>query len=218
MSVCVGLIMYGPYWLFSFLHMCRCYNADTADFTLWPPNPYDPFLLISSSSLHLCSAKGYFQQLEYKTALRDLQISHWSCDYASVSLHPHPGHSSWNGMGCSSAVPVSGKGSPLPVHVFRKPDAGHWCHQLLQEHLLTLIVLELVANENQRFHEGTLLHLCQEQLIGEELLHMVIKHVKIGLQINRKRKTEVVKSDFQSEVVTHGRWKEDQGIPGRSGL
>lgn len=94
MSVCVGLIVYGPYWLFSFLHMRRCYNADTADLTLWPPNPYDTFLLISSSSLHLRSARGYFQQLEYKTALRDLQISHWSRDYDLVSLHPHPGHSS----------------------------------------------------------------------------------------------------------------------------
>lgn len=73
------------------------------------------------------------------------------------------------------------------MHVFRKPDAGHGCHQLLQKHLLTLVVLELVTNENQGFHEGTLLHLCQEQLIGEELLHMVIQHVKIGLHFTKKK-------------------------------
>lgn len=82
------------------------------------------------------------------------------------------------------------------MHLFRKPDAGHGCHQLLYEQLLTLIVLELVADENQGFHEGTLLHLRQEQLIGEELLHVVIQHVKIGLFHKGKKTPEVVKVWF----------------------
>lgn len=83
------------------------------------------------------------------------------------------------------------------MHVFRKPDAGYRCHQLLEEHLLTLVVLELVADENQGFHEGTLLHLCQQQLVGQELLHMVVQHVKTGLYIRERETQRWRRSDFQ---------------------
>lgn len=68
-----------------------------------------------------------------------------------------------------------------PAHFLRKPDAGHRRHQLLQEHLLALVVLEVVADEHQSLHESTLLHLREQQLVGEQLLHVAVQRVKTGL-------------------------------------
>ncbi|KPP66362.1 cystatin-M-like, partial [Scleropages formosus] len=61
------------------------------------------------------------------------------------------------------------------------PSHNHGGHELLQEGLLLLIVLELVADEHQSFHQGALLHLGEQQLIGKELLHVAVEHVKAWL-------------------------------------
>lgn len=51
---------------------------------------------------------------------------------------------------------------PVPLHLRGEPQASNGGHELLQKSLLPLVVLELVADEDEGLHKCTLLHLGQE--------------------------------------------------------
>lgn len=71
-----------------------------------------------------------------------------------------------------------------PRHLLREPVSSNWSHELLQESLLFTEVFKLVTDENKCFHQSTFLHLSQQQIIGEQLLHMCVEHVKARLKTN----------------------------------
>lgn len=74
-------------------------------------------------------------------------------------------------------------------HLVGGPASGHSGHELLQEVFLLVVVFELVTDEDQSLYQSTLLHLGQQGLVGEQLLHLIIQYVKTWLQRERERCT-----------------------------
>lgn len=84
-----------------------------------------PFFPYTSELKVVFSATRIKDWIWRTSDVTDGAITPWDPDTATLAIAPQIQN------GCSSAVRLWGEGSPLPVHVFRKPDAGHWCHQLL---------------------------------------------------------------------------------------
>lgn len=75
-------------------------------------------------------------------------------------------------------------------HLVGGPASGHSGHELLQEVFLLVVVFELVTDEDQGLHQSTLLQQVQQSLAGEQLLHVVIHHVKTRLNGDRESECE----------------------------
>ena len=64
----------------------------------------------------------------------------------------------WRAMTVTTQAQVH---AHTPTHLLREPAGSDWRHELFQKSLLLTKVCKLVTDQNQRFHQGTFLHLSQ---------------------------------------------------------
>lgn len=117
--------------------------------------------------------KQLFPSKVQQTALRlESAISGWQSyddnDYPEPRCHQAPPHPLFWYTPCWASHHLCNTASsklgtaPVPLHLCGEPQASNGGHELLQESLLPLVVLELVADEDEGLHQCTLLHLGQE--------------------------------------------------------